>query len=134
MDASLRPARVVIAEDSRVDAELAIRALERRGIVADVVVATNEQDYRRALLAAPTDVIISDYSMRMMDGMLTFSIAREIAPEVPFIFLSGSVFRLAAGSEHVTSALACLDKTDLEKLGDVVAETLSNRSQPKRSD
>jgi CheY-like chemotaxis protein len=69
MDAQQRPARIVIAEDSLVDAELAARAIRRHRILADVVVATNEEELRAALRAAKPDVIISDYSMKIMDGL-----------------------------------------------------------------
>jgi CheY-like chemotaxis protein len=124
MDAQQRPARIVIAEDSLVDAELAARAIRRHRILADVVVATNEEELRAALRAAKPDVIISDYSMTTMDGRVAFEIARELTPVVPFIFLSGSVLRLAAGTKHVDGAFACLDKSDLDKLGNAVLKAL----------
>jgi CheY-like chemotaxis protein len=124
MDAEQRPARIVIAEDSLVDAELAARAIRRHGILAEVVVASSEEEFRAALRAAKPDVIISDYSMATMDGRIAFEIAIELAPAVPFIFLSGSVLKLAAGTKHVDGATACLDKSDLDKLGHAVLSAL----------
>ena len=78
MDAEQRPARIVMAEDSLVDAELAARAIRRHGILADVVVATSEEAFRAPLRAAKPDVIISDYPMAMMDGRVAFEIALEL--------------------------------------------------------
>lgn len=124
MDKVERAIRVVIAEDSLPDAYLAGRALKRYGFQADVVVATHEDEFRAALAAARADVIVSDYSMLTMDGKAAYEIARELAPDVPFIFLSGSAMRLAAGSEHVDNATACLDKRDMDRLGEVVAKAL----------
>ena len=124
MDKRERTIRVVIAEDSMPDAHLAGRALKRYGIQAEVVVATHEDEFRAALLAARADVIISDYSMLTMDGKAAYKIARELAPDVPFIYLSGSALRLAAGSQHIDNATACLDKRDMDRLGEVVAKAL----------
>ena len=127
MDAKERPARIVIAEDSLVDAELAARAIRRHGILADVVVATSEEEFRAALRAAKPDVIISDYSMATMDGRVAFEIAVELTPDVAFIFLSGSVLKLAAGTRHVDGATVCLDKSDMDQLGDAVLGALQRR-------
>jgi CheY-like chemotaxis protein len=125
-----RMVRVVIAEDSQVDAELATRAIRKHGISVEVDVACTEDEFRAALLARAPDVIISDYSMLTMDGKAAFFIARELAPGVPFIFLSGSVLRLAAGSEHVEGAAACLDKSNLDALGEAVEKALRGRRSP----
>ena len=127
MDANARPVRVLIAEDCSDDAYLAIRALKRHGIQAEVVVAETPDDLRAAIGHVQPDIIISDNSMSAMDGAEVFRIARELAPGAPFIFLSGSVLRLAAGSAHVDGATACLDKRDLDRLGDVVAEALKRK-------
>ncbi len=122
--------RVVIAEDSVVDAHLAIRALRRHGIAADVVVAASEAEFRDALLAQLPDIVISDYSMQAMDGKVAYEIARELVPGVPFIFLSSTVFQRAAGSEHLRAASASLDKNDIDQLGAIVARVLQ---RPARS-
>jgi CheY-like chemotaxis protein len=130
VDISRRMLRVVIAEDSLVDAELTTRALKRYGLSVDVMVVTTETELRTALLDGPPDIIISDYSMLTMDGKAAFIIARELRPGVPFIFLSGSIFRLAAGTEHADGATACLEKSDIDKLGEVVAKALTAEASP----
>ena len=78
-----------------------------------------------ALIAAPTDVVISDYSMPAMDGRMAFEIARELVPAVPFIFLSGSVFHHAGRYGSLPEgAAAVLDKEEMSQLGAVVEKAL----------
>jgi CheY-like chemotaxis protein len=122
--------RVVLAEDSPMDAELASYALKQHGISAVVVVAASVPEFRAALLAAPTDVVISDYSMPAMDGNIAYEIARELVPDVPFIFLSGSVFHRGSRSEPpLEGATAALDKEDMNQLGAVVERALSKSAR-----
>jgi len=116
--------RVVIAEDSEVDAHLAARALKRHGILANVVVASSEAEFSDALRGAVPDIIISDNSMPRFSGRRALEIATELAPGTPFIFLSGSVRDRVGGCEHLGRATACLDKRDLDQLGALVARLL----------
>ena len=57
---------------------------------------------RAALAAALPDVILSDFSLPQFDGMSALAVAREVAPDVPFIFLSGTI-----GEERAIEALKC---------------------------
>ena len=110
--------------------ELATYALKRHGFAAVVVVATSVPEFRAALLAAPTDVVISDYSMPAMDGKTAYEIARELVPNVPFIFLSGSVFHHASRSEPLLEgATAALDKEEMDRLGAVVEKALDKSAR-----
>ena len=118
--------RIVIVEDSEEDAELAIIAIKRHGIRADVEVVASEPELRSILQARAPDIIISDNSMVRLDGKAVYSICCELAPDVPFIFLSGTLMRLAPSSAHADGATACVDKNQLEMLGGVVAEALQS--------
>ena len=44
---------------------------------------------RAALLAELPDLILSDFSLPKFDGMSALAVALAIAPDVPFIFLTG---------------------------------------------
>ena len=112
------------------DAELASYALKHHGISAVVVVATTAPEFRAALLAAPTNVVISDYSMPTMDDKIAYAIARELVPDVPFIFLSGSVFHRGIRSELLLEgATAALDKEEMNQLGAVVESALNKSAR-----
>ena len=117
--------RIVMAEDSSADAELAARALKRHGIRADVVVVCSEAEFRQVLGTRP-DVIISDNSMPLFSGTQALAIARELAPGVPFIFLSGSVPQQRAADSALAQATACLDKNRLGELGALIDTVLKS--------
>ncbi len=94
------PIRVLVAEDVPADAELEVRELERAGLRVLGRVAETEEDFRRALREFAPDVILSDFSMPGFDGMAALAISNEARPEVPFIFVSGTL-----GEEHAVRAL-----------------------------
>jgi two-component system, sensor histidine kinase and response regulator len=63
----LRPLRVLLAEDNPVNQKLAVRLLERRGYVVEVV--GNGQEALAAVLGRQFDVILMDVQMPVMDGL-----------------------------------------------------------------
>jgi diguanylate cyclase (GGDEF)-like protein len=97
-----RPLRVLLVEDSRSDVELTQWRLQQAGYACTYECVANESDMRRALHAALPDLILSDFSLPGFDGMTALAIARLEAPDVPFIFLSGTI-----GEERAIEALKC---------------------------
>ena len=91
---------VLLIEDSVPDAELAIWRLSQGGFRCNYRVVTCEEELRSALAERTPSFILSDFSLPRFDGMAALSIASEIAPDVPFIFLSGTI-----GEERAIEAL-----------------------------
>src|SRR5579871_5277285 len=94
--------RVLMVEDSTADAELAIWRLKQGGYVCAPRRVVTAADMRAALAAELPDIILSDFSLPQFDGIAALAIARELAPDVPFIFLSGTI-----GEERAIEALKC---------------------------
>ena len=92
--------RILMVEDVPTDAELEIRELKRAGLRVDHRLVDTEDGFRGALRDFRPNLIISDFSMPHFDGMFALKIAREIAPDVPFIFVSGTI-----GEEYAIRAL-----------------------------
>jgi phosphoserine phosphatase RsbU/P len=86
-----RRLRSLIVEDSQDDAELVALRLERAGFELVKRRVASAEDLRTALAEAAWDVVISDYGMPGFDAPAALAIVREIAPELPFIIVSGSV-------------------------------------------
>ena len=93
---------VLLIEDSAPDVELAIRQLADGGLHCSYRVVARETELRQALQARVPSLILSDFSLPGFDGMAALAIARELAPDVPFIFLSGTI-----GEERAIEALLC---------------------------
>jgi diguanylate cyclase (GGDEF)-like protein/PAS domain S-box-containing protein len=94
------PIKVLLAEDAAIDAELEVRELERAGLSVEVRIVETEREFRQALAEFKPDVILSDFTMPAFDGMSALGIARKECPDVPFIFVSGTL-----GEEHAIRAL-----------------------------
>jgi diguanylate cyclase (GGDEF)-like protein/PAS domain S-box-containing protein len=92
--------RVLFAEDVQTDAELSVRELKRAGMRVSFRIADTEDSFRAALHEFRPDVILSDFSMPQFDGMSALYLARELAPETPFLFVSGTL-----GEEYAIRAL-----------------------------
>ncbi len=92
--------RILMVEDVPTDAELEIRELKRAGLRIAHRLVDTEPAFRAALSEFRPAVIISDFSMPHFDGMFALALARELVPDVPFIFVSGTI-----GEEYAIRAL-----------------------------
>jgi CheY-like chemotaxis protein len=110
------PIRLLLAEDNPADVELELRELRRAGIQVAHRVADTEESFRRELAGFNPEVIISDYSMPRFDGKSAFSIALERAPEIPFLFVSGTLGEECAIRALKEGAADYLLKDDLQRL------------------
>lgn len=124
--------RLLLVEDSPLDAELTLSALERGGYHALAHVVDNEADFANRLDAAMLDdrldLILADFVLPSFSGTEALSIARARAPDVPFIFVSGVL-----GEEHAVDMLkrGATDyvlKQRLTRLPAVVARALNERA------
>lgn len=108
-------ARLLLLEDSALDAELTLSQL---GETFDVEVdqVSTEHEFRLALLARDYDVILADYSLPDFDGMRALSLAQEISPTTPFIFVSGTIGEEIAIDALRRGASDYVFKSQLDKL------------------
>src|SRR2546428_516742 len=92
--------RVLLTEDNPADAELELRELKRAGLRIAHRIADTEQGFVSALREFSPDVLLSDFSMPGFDGMAALALARDLAPDTPFVFVSGTL-----GEEYAIRAL-----------------------------
>src|SRR5467141_1702747 len=92
--------RLLLTEDNAADADLELRELKRAGLRIAHRVADTEEGFVSALREFCPDVILSDFSMPGFDGMAALALARELAPDTPFVFVSGTL-----GEEYAIRAL-----------------------------
>ena len=83
--------RILFVEDSEDDAVLLVRELRRGDIAPRVQRVDTAAAFREALRNEEWDIVISDYSMPHFSGTQALAIHQEIAPELPFILISGTV-------------------------------------------
>ncbi|WP_405121367.1 response regulator [Pseudomonas petroselini] len=85
----LNKLKILLVEDSPHDAELTILALEASGFKVDSTLVHNHSEVERELRLAVFDVILCDYLLPGSSGAEVLTIAQQLSPETPFIFLSG---------------------------------------------
>lgn len=94
------PLQLLLIEDSPADVELIEYEIRRSGQPFKSRRVSNERDLIAALDDQAPDLVISDYSMPGYTGTAALAAVRSRFPEVPFIFVSGTI-----GEERAIEAL-----------------------------
>ena len=132
-EASDRKLRILLIEDSAIDAELAIRRLKQGGYDCSYQCVADEAQMRAALAAELPDVILSDFSLPQFDGVSALAIARQVAPDVPFIFLSGTIGEERAIEALKSGAVDYVLKSNPKRLVPAVARALEDAALRNKS-
>src|SRR5512142_1999586 len=119
--------RVVIVEDLASDAELAERMITRALGECDFQRVETRQDYVDALASFDPILIISDYNLPTFDGLSALELAKERAPEVPFIILTGSLDEDTAVECMKAGAWDYVIKERIKRLGPAIRRALDRR-------
>jgi len=85
------PLRILHLEDNLNDAELIQAAVESEGIRARVTRVETQGEFVASLDQGGFDIILADYTLPSFDGVSALRIALGKCPDVPFIFVSGTL-------------------------------------------
>ena len=118
--------RVLHLEDNPVDADLIEKTLRRSRLDATITRVVSENAFRRELVSGP-DVILADQNLPSFDGMAALRIARDLAPDVPFIFVSGTIDEEAAAAALRDGATDYILKDRPARLPTAVERALAER-------
>lgn len=83
--------RILYLEDEPNDAELVHAGLDADGIACDLIRADTQADFVTCLQQGGFDLILADYTLPQFDGISALRIAQDTCPELPFIFVSGTL-------------------------------------------
>jgi len=83
--------RILNLEDELIDAELNQAMLSARWPDCELIRVGTREEFIQALEGGGYDLILSDYTIPGFDGRSALQLARERRPEVPFIFVSGTI-------------------------------------------
>ncbi len=123
-DGGKRPIRILMLEDSPLDAELAIARLRKADLVTEVVLARTRSEFEQAVEADAVDLILADYALPDFDGIAALALARDKLPACPFIFISGRVGEEVAIDTLQRGATDYVLKHRLERLVPAVLRAL----------
>lgn len=117
--------RVLILEDRKEDAKLVERELRAGGLSFELAVVETKDAYLKEIKDFHPHVILADYRLPAFDGMTALAIARERYPEVPFIFVSGTIGEDRAIEALKQGATDYVLKERLSRLVPVVRRALN---------
>lgn len=83
--------QILIVEDMAADVVLINHELRKGGLAFRSRRVTTGDEFLKALRDGPPDLILSDHGLPEFDGFAALSLAQQHCPEVPFLFVTGSM-------------------------------------------
>ena len=121
--------RILYLEDEPDDAELAQYTLASAGFDCDLLRVETRAQFEAALIQGGFDLILSDRTLPQFDGLTALALASEKRPEVPFIFVSGTLGEEMAIESLKNGATDYVLKNRLERLVPVTARALREAAE-----
>ena len=121
--------RILSIEDDPKDTELIQDLLETEGIVCEVTRVETEASLLDLLKQGGVDLILADYSLPSFDGISALKLAMKACPDVPFIFVSGTLGEEVAIEALKIGATDYVLKTSLSRLVPAVQRALREATQ-----
>ncbi len=118
------PIRILLIEDMEVEAEITRRHLQASGIGHVMRRVETDESMRAALATFKPTIILSDFTLPTFDGLSALAIARECAPDIPFLFVSGTIGEERAIEALRRGAVDYVLKSNLARLGPAVKRAL----------
>jgi formate hydrogenlyase transcriptional activator len=123
--------RILHLEDDPKDAELIQSTLEAEGIPCDITCVDNPTQFRGSLERNAFDLVLADYTLPTFDGISALRVAKDVSPDVPFIFVSGTLGEDIAVEALKLGATDFVSKTRLSRMAPAVRRALREASAEK---
>ncbi|HZI83808.1 MAG TPA: EAL domain-containing protein [Casimicrobiaceae bacterium] len=121
--------RILLVEDSPIDTEITLRELKRGGLEFEYKRVERELDLIRECAEFEPHIVLSDFAMPHFDGMSALKTVRRVRPEIPFIFVSGTIGEETAIESLRSGANDYLLKTNLSRLPVAVRRALQDAEE-----
>ena len=132
-----RPLRVLSLEDDPKDTELIQELLGTEGIDCEITRVDTQKEFLASLQQGEIDLILADYTLPSFDGVSALKLALSSCPNVPFIFVSGTLGEEVAIEALNIGATDYVLKTRLSRLAPSVQRALreaKEKAERKRAE
>jgi PAS domain S-box-containing protein len=119
-------------EDDPLDTELASAELRQAGLPADIRRVGTTQELTATLEAEPFDLILIDYRIPGVDALAAMGAARDVRPDLPIIFLSGTIPEDLAIEALKLGATDYVFKHQMHRLAPAVRRALEEANEQAR--
>jgi len=116
----MTPLKLLLIEDSEDDALLVARTLNQAGYDVNGNRVETADALVDALESQEWDIVIADYTMPSFNGIRALALVRERVPDLPFIFVSGTIGEDVAVAAMRTGAHDYIMKGNLTRLAPAV--------------
>src|ERR1700719_2440607 len=123
------PLRILSIEDDPKDAKLIQDLLEAEGLICEVTRVETQAALLASVEKGGIDLILADYSLPSFDGISALKFAMKACPDVPFIFVSGTLGEEVAIEALKIGATDYVLKTRLSRLVPSVLRALREATQ-----
>jgi PAS domain S-box-containing protein len=120
--------RILLLEDVAMDAEIVEYELRKANIAFETRRVDTGEAFDASLGEFRPDVILSDYTLPRFDGMAALARARQWAPTIPFIIVTGSINEETAVRCMKAGATDYLLKNNLARIGPAIESALERES------
>ena len=120
----MTPLRLLLIEDSENDARLVVHELTCAGFTVTLERVETADALAAALERERWDLAIADYTMPQFSGTAALQLLRQYDPDMPFIFVSGTIGEDIAVAAMKTGAHDYIIKGHLKRLGPAVQREL----------
>lgn len=121
--------RILLLEDSPLDADLSMARLRKSELHLEVVHARNRDEFMHQIENHKFDMILADYSLPDFDALSALTHARAKHPRIPFIIVSGVVGEEVAVETLQRGATDYVLKHRMERLVPAVTRALHEAEQ-----
>ena len=128
-----RALRILHLEDSPHDRQLIHEILEAEGFATDITAVENRADFLNAINQQTFDLILSDQSLPTFDGFSALHLVRAKHPDLPFIFVTGSMGEEAAIQSIKDGATDYVLKDRLKRLIPAVERAIRESDQAQKT-
>ena len=126
--------RILLLEDNEPDVELIQQTLSDSGLNATVVAVQTRDGFESELTRGSPNMILSDYWLPTFDGSIALEIAKQLAPHVPFIFVTGVLGEEVVIEMLKKGATDYVLKTRLTRLVPAITRALRETAQMREHD
>ena len=124
--------RVLHLEDASADREIVREILETEGVVCDIQPVETREEFVAALEKGGIDLVLSDLALPAFDGLSALALVRAKCPEVPYIFVSGSMGEEAAIETIKSGATDYVLKDRLSRLAPAVRRAVAETKEREK--
>lgn len=121
--------RILLVEDSASDAALCKRQLQQAEIDCECTTVDSRDSFAQALDDFRPQLILSDFTLPGFSGLHALELTRAKWPELPFIFVSGTIGEDRAVEAMRMGATDYVMKNKLQRLAPVVRRALEEAEQ-----